>query len=204
MTLDDVKLAIEKWESEKNTALKQLTSGYGFVISKSDYDKWEKDLSSPQYYVYLGITPENQLVFFVCSKLIENITSITQVIVSNFYRSVSQLNRPPSSLGDLQEIEAMTRIIRWLLNSELWFRESVDKDYIVSYFIVPTKDLNSFFIEDHAHRVIAILAMNLIFGHKNFNRYIELLFVGEKKDEGGSTLFTPFKDVTKPKPPFPD
>lgn len=217
-----IKEAIKKWEQIKNTdiALNFLTSGIGFTITKEEYKLWlevEQNADSIEnIHLYIGIVEFETTFFLVDSttdkaqnyKVGKNlfIKGFTNNLAGNPGDQIPDLQfSSPTSPNEINSEEAIKRLMKWYLYSQVWFKNNQANKKVLSKMVIPFKDLKTLFRISDTDKIFAFFALRFDSDYKE--EVLELILVNEKKDKADSNASNSatvehFADVTRPCPPF--
>lgn len=168
MNIDIVKKSLKRWNEIRKTelGLTFLTSGYGFEIQKSEYDKWEKikenatDKKQEEVciHMYIGIL-EFEIVFYLIDSISDE-NNDYRIGETLFYKNFTKENlEVKSTNNDLKEYEipdvkiednkAVSRAFKWFMFSNKWAhnklktianKEENEESGIVRVFTIPFND----------------------------------------------------------------
>lgn len=228
MNLEDVKSALLSWKQIRNSniGLSFLTSGFGFTITREEFDLWEnvrankptgEELSS--IHVYVGIY-QFETTFFLVDSYTDHIGTdykigetlfIKKFTKQNLAADTTSTNVPNlieiNSEQPLDQLEATSRMLRWMVYSDYWFKlkqeESlIDADQgVVRGLTIPYTDIISVF----ENQTDVVDKTHVFFGLKDFTAVDQTTFtdveliVGPIKENLSSLEFA---DVSLPCPPF--
>ncbi len=235
-----IREGIYKWDQIRNTdlALNFLTSGIGFSIDKDSYESWKSLEDSvngetiKNIHVYIGVM-EFETTFFLVDSLTDargktdpevyilNRNLFTKGFTKNmsYGFSVNQkLKKVPNILFPevsdpraITEKEALERLLKWMLYSDVWFesrqksKPSGEEPFpgVLKCMTIPFSDLDYLFSDAGTEEVYAFFALREADLHGKPLDVLELILCNQTfNSEGYAVSVKHFADVTRPRPPF--
>lgn len=225
-SLQSIRSNITAWDGLRNNkvAISFLTSGFGFCIKKSDFQSWLdlKPNTNPSFiHCYLGINGL-ELEFYLVddvSDTAEQYLLGQSLFVKEFVRRIDPNSLPPGQAESFKPIkfanngigvdQAEDRVMRWILSSQFWFQDQMEKvannngDGVLQVITIPFQDLQSLF-QDSDSDVYAMFAMkDYNDPNHNYGYNLELILAHVVDvDSPIPVNVRAFQDVTQPHPPF--
>lgn len=223
-SIEIIRQRIQSWNSHRKTtqAIEQLTSGYGFEISRDEYKLWksivdksgwdpDSNALEPKIHVYLAIN-ESRLVFYLVDSITDKKGGLYQLGLNIFYKEFHRSMQDTSLesqefFPSITPKEALDRIFGWFLYSRDWFEQKIDDHTgeaknVVRVFTFPYSDLSEIFSSPCTIGAVAFFGLEKSPGAKPLRENQIDLILCDKRDSSCEIRDRSYEDVSIPHPPF--
>lgn len=167
MELNEVKQAIQKWDSVRNSAeqaLSYLNQGACVIINRQQFEVWNQNAPS-ELYAYMGIFGEELKFIFVDSESSKDIAANTDRIFAQPYLPSLDIldgNFIDNAVnGSITVMDALKRIMRWNTTMDAWVSNQVNTEAgLFKAFIIPFSNLVSHFAEAGVEESMFVFGLN--------------------------------------------
>lgn len=167
MELTEVKQAIQKWESIKNSAdqvTAYLKSGSYVILNRQQFEVWNT-LNPTELHVYMGIFEEEFKFILIDNESSKDIVSnLDHLFVQPYLAGIEPTDSgfiDNAVDGGITVLEALKRITLWNRNLDAWVKQQVSSEPgIFSAFVVPFSNLKSHFAQAGAEESMLVFGLN--------------------------------------------
>lgn len=227
MNINIIKQSIKKWNEIRHTqlGLKFLTSGSGFEIKRSEYNKWEEiknnttEKEEKTYvHLYIGVL-EFETVFYLIDSISDKKKDY-RVDETLFYKNFTKENIEKESEKNegikevvIEDTEAAARAFKWFFSSNEWAHKKLkespknDESGIVRVFTIPFQDFENIFEDKANNKAYFFFGIKKMEIKKKKENEIEVILCSEKgflhkKSSSNKKSLGEAEDVTTPRPPY--
>lgn len=167
MELNEVKQAIQKWDSVRNSAeqaLSYLNQGACVIINRQQFEVWNQNAPS-ELHAYIGIFGEELKFIFVDSESSKDIAAnADRIFVQPYLPSLDILDGnfiDNAVNGSITVMDALKRIMRWNTTVDAWVSSQVNTEAgLFKAFIIPFSNLVSHFAEAGVEESMFVFGLN--------------------------------------------
>lgn len=168
MELTEVKQAIQKWESIRNSAdqvTAYLKNGSYVIVNRQQFEVWNI-LNPAELHVHMGIFGDELKFILIDSESSKNIVANQgNLFIQSYVAGTELLDGgfiDNATNGGITVFEALKRITLWNTNLDVWVKQQVDSEHgIFKSFVIPFSNLTNHF------EVAGAEESMLVFGLKN-------------------------------------